>query len=55
MENYEYTRPNVNRNNNAKIRKLRRKKQKSEYMFMLTASLVNTYPEIDVQRMFLNL
>ncbi len=24
-------------------------------MFMLTASLVNTYPEIDVQRMFLNL
>lgn len=25
MENYEYTRPSVNRNNNAKIRKLRRK------------------------------
>lgn len=35
--------------------KTQKKKQKSEYMFMLTASLVNTYPEIDVQRMLLNL
>ena len=36
-------------------KKTEKKKQKSEYMFMLTVSLVNTYPEIDVQRMLRNL
>lgn len=38
MENYEYTRPNVtrpnvNRNNNAKIRKLRRKTEVRVYVY----------------------
>ena len=33
MENYEYTRPSVNRNSNAKIRKLRRKTEVRVYIY----------------------